>query len=189
MSDFASILPPNSTETEIALEAAICVAGPDVTPVKTLMDPATCPAHLLPWLAWSFSVDVWDDTWPEETKRNVIAASPSVHRRKGTIGAAKTALVAAGYGEAEIIERYGSEIHDGAFSHDGSAIYNAPDHWAEYRIRLVRPITIDQATQVRAILTASAPARSRLKALDFREAQNIHDARISHDGQFTHGVA
>jgi len=58
---------------------------------------------LLPWLAWACSVDIWDDDWPEDTRRRVIADSYSVHSVKGTVGAVKRALAALG-AEAELVE-------------------------------------------------------------------------------------
>lgn len=64
--------------------------------VRSLTNPATCPVELLPWLAWSFSVDTWDPAWPEATKRAVIAASPETHRLKGTRRAVRLAVEALG---------------------------------------------------------------------------------------------
>lgn len=52
--------------------------------LASLYDPRTCPARLLPYLAWAFSVDLWKDDWSEEKKRSVIAATPALHRLKGT---------------------------------------------------------------------------------------------------------
>ncbi len=184
-----TLLPHNATALETALEA---VAGPALlgpAPLREIWSPKKCPVHMLPWLAHAFSVDNWDPEWSEDTKRATIAAAVSVHRFKGTIGAVKRALVAAGYGDADVIERYGWERYDGAALHDGTANHDDPDHWAEYRVRLARPITVEQAAQVRAILETVAPARCHLKALDFTEALNTYNARITHDGQFTHGVA
>ncbi len=185
----ASLLPANRTRVEEALEKAVRASDPDVTPVATLMNPKTCPAHLLSWLAWAFSVDFWDDGWSEENKRAVIAASVSVHRRKGTLAAVKEALASAGFGDAKVRERHGWETYNGAANFDGSIYYDKPDHWAEYRLELARPISIKQADQVRAILANVAPARAVLKALEFTEALNLYDAHISYDGQYTHGVA
>ncbi|EKQ5242665.1 phage tail protein I [Escherichia coli] len=58
----------------------------------------TCPANLLPWLAWSFSVDRWDDKWPEATKRAVIRDAYFIHCHKGTIGAIRRVVEPLGYG-------------------------------------------------------------------------------------------
>ena len=96
MSD-RSILPPNAAPAELALEQAIVTSGPDLSPVAQLMDPDTCPAHLLGWLAWAMSVDTWDAGWSEPVKREVIRNSVSVHRLKGTRAAVMTALEALGF--------------------------------------------------------------------------------------------
>lgn len=66
-------------------------------PLRDVWNPATCPSHILPWLAWAMSVDNWDASWSDEQKRATIAASVAVHRVKGTIGALNKALGAVGY--------------------------------------------------------------------------------------------
>lgn len=55
------------------------------------------PVHLLPYLAWAFSVDRWDRNWPEETKRQVIRDAWLIHRHKGTISALRRAVEPLGY--------------------------------------------------------------------------------------------
>lgn len=91
----ATLLPPNATPAERAVEAAAGARMAAIpTPQASLWDPATCPAAILPWLAWAFSVDHWRSSWPEATKRAVIAAAPEVHRLKGTRGAVRRALQA-----------------------------------------------------------------------------------------------
>lgn len=74
MSD-SRLLPTGSSLLEVA--AAKACAEIEKTPVsiRELWNPDTCPANLLPWLAWSFSVDRWDDKWPEATKRAVISGT------------------------------------------------------------------------------------------------------------------
>ena len=76
------------------------VTGNDVEsliiPVRDIHDPAKCPVGLLPWLAWERSVDYWRDDWSEQTKRDVIAASVAVHRKKGTLAAVRQAIAATG---------------------------------------------------------------------------------------------
>lgn len=96
MSD-RSILPPNATPVELALEEAIARSGPDLSPIAQLMNPETCPAHLLGWLAWAMSVDTWDSGWSEGVKREVIRSSVPVHRLKGTRKAVMAALEALGF--------------------------------------------------------------------------------------------
>lgn len=92
----SDLLPPNATDLEHAV-ADVC-AQIDEVPViiRELWNPQTCPASLLPWLAWSFSVDDWDSDWSEQQKRDSIAAAISVQQIKGTIGSVRTALAALG---------------------------------------------------------------------------------------------
>jgi phage tail P2-like protein len=189
MSNLPSILPPGSSALEVLLEQFPMRLNGAVDPLSTLWDPMTCPVAFLPWLAWSLSVDEWDSDWSVATKRAALAESLAIHRLKGTPAAVKRALGAAGYGDASVVEFWGWADYDGSLSYDGSEDYKGPDDWAEYRIYLVRPITIEQSKQVRTILSTVAPARCHLKGLYFTEALNAYNARISYDGQFTHGVA
>ncbi|MDO3563359.1 phage tail protein I [Ralstonia pseudosolanacearum] len=93
----ATLLPPNATP----LERRAAQAGGRIervpVPLRDLWNPATCPAELLPFLAWSFSVDRWNPAWPLATKRAVTAAAYFVHRKKGTIGALRRAVEPLGY--------------------------------------------------------------------------------------------
>lgn len=77
-----SLLPPNATPLERALEVGSLVVGLD--PPANLDDPQSCPAWVLPWLAWGLSVDTWDGDWSEADKRAAVAGSLELHRRKGT---------------------------------------------------------------------------------------------------------
>lgn len=88
------LLPPNRSQLEARVAASHPLALP--VPLRTLWNPSTCPAELLPFLAWAFSVDVWEADWPEATKRAVIAESFAVHRIKGTRLAVEKALAAMG---------------------------------------------------------------------------------------------
>ncbi|KTB75316.1 MULTISPECIES: phage tail protein I [Pseudomonas] len=90
-----SLLPLNSTPLERAIEAATDEVTQ--TPLRTLYNPQTCPAHLLYHLAWAWSVDRWDDEWSEPVKRAAIAASFFIHARKGTIGAIRRVVEPLGY--------------------------------------------------------------------------------------------
>ena len=183
------LLPSNRGRAEEALARAVADGTDIPVPIDTLWSADRCPAHLLPWLAWALSVDEWDAAWSDDTKRAVIRASVGVHRRKGTPGAVMDALRSAGYGASTLIERFGDDHYDGEHLHDGSITHAAPDHWAEYRVALERPITNGQAEQVRTILSLIAPARAHLKALDFQEVAHLYNAQIQYDGEFNHGTA
>ena len=84
--EFASILPPNSTGWEKAVEQ---VSGErwdqlDADVIRRYKDPMLCPEHLLNFLAYERSIDIWDESWPVELKRNVIAQAYRLHALKGT---------------------------------------------------------------------------------------------------------
>ena len=86
-----SLLPPNATRLERALEQG-ARPEPLTTPVDTIDDPLTCPAYLLPILAWGMSVDTWDPDWSEADKRDAVARSFEMHRLKGTRLSVETVL-------------------------------------------------------------------------------------------------
>ena len=91
------LLPPSSTDLERRTAAACADATALPVPLRDLWNPYTCPAALLPYLAWAFSVDRWDANWAEATKRAVIAGAWWVHKRKGTIGAIRRVVEPLGY--------------------------------------------------------------------------------------------
>ncbi|WP_298808356.1 phage tail protein I [uncultured Sphingomonas sp.] len=86
-----SLLPPNSTPLERALEQGVRILALD-TPADVIDDPLACPAELLPWLAWGASVDSWDADWSEADKREAVASSIAMHRIKGTRLSVETVL-------------------------------------------------------------------------------------------------
>jgi phage tail P2-like protein len=97
MSDLINLLPPASTAIERAAARAPDLARLNTGIIKTLWHPATCPAALLPWLAWALSVDEWDETAPLDIQRNIIANAIPIHKLKGTAFAVKTALAVLGH--------------------------------------------------------------------------------------------
>lgn len=79
-----TLLPPNATPLERALEAGVARISTIDTPIDKLLDPERIAARWLPWLAWGLSVDAWDSAWSEATKRRAVAESIALHRMKGT---------------------------------------------------------------------------------------------------------
>ncbi|WP_409161193.1 phage tail protein I [Pectobacterium sp. B2J-2] len=96
MSD-TRLLPVGSSVLEVAAATACAEITRVPVPLRQLWNPDTCPAHLLPYLAWAFSVDRWDETWPENLKRRVIRDAFFIHRHKGTIGALRRVVEPFGY--------------------------------------------------------------------------------------------
>lgn len=60
--------------------------------IRSMWDPATCPAFMLPWIAWGLSIDLWDTDWTEEQKRTAIAGAIDAQRRKGTPASLRAVL-------------------------------------------------------------------------------------------------
>ena len=91
------ILPSNATQLErLAAQALVQIERVPV-PIRDLISPTRCPVDLLPYLAWAMSVDRWEESWPESTKRQVIASSYYVHAHKGTIGSLRRVVEPLGY--------------------------------------------------------------------------------------------
>lgn len=86
-----------ATPLELHAEQAGAEVSAAPVPLRQLWDPDTCPLELLPYLAWAFSVDRWDEAWDEATQRDVVRQSYFVHRHKGTIGALRRAVEPMGY--------------------------------------------------------------------------------------------
>jgi phage tail P2-like protein len=184
------LLPGNTTRQERDIEAATArMAAANPLPIKTQWNPQTCPANLLTWLAWALNVDEWDAEWPEAFKRQTIAESIEVHRRKGTVDSIRRVLRNAGYGGAQIFEGVNDAQYDGTYSYNGFISHGETSDWAEYRVVLERPMTSRQAEQVRRILRYTAPARCDLVALNYTQVAHTYNGAIQHDGQFNHGTA
>ncbi|MDU2883441.1 MAG: phage tail protein I, partial [Enterobacter sp.] len=65
--------------------------------LRQLWNPWTCRADLLPYLAWAFSVDRWDEAWPISTKRKAVADAFYLHKYKGTTGAMRRVVEPFGF--------------------------------------------------------------------------------------------
>ncbi|EMK7712493.1 phage tail protein I [Yersinia enterocolitica] len=91
------LLPTGSSQLEIAAAQACARLGDVPIPLRQLWNADLCPLPLLPYLAWAWSVDRWDESWPEATKRAVVRSSAYIHKRKGTIGALRRAVEPLGY--------------------------------------------------------------------------------------------
>jgi len=98
-----SLLPPNAKQLERLAAEALAQIERVPVPIRDLLNPDRCPVQLLPYLAWAFSVDRWDSTWSEATRRQVIKGSYFIHSRKGTIGALRRVVEPLGY-LIEIVE-------------------------------------------------------------------------------------
>lgn len=184
-----TLLPPNATDQEIALDLSTSRVGDVPVPIRDLWNPDSCPNNLLPWLAWAFGVDEWDANWSDEAKRNIIRDAVAVQRKKGSVWAIKQVIANAGYGDSTLLEGNSSIKYDGTKTHNGIYKYGDSTEWARYRFFLTRPITNAQAEQIRRILDYTAPARCHLIEMIFTEANNIYNGAITYNGAYNHGVA
>lgn len=91
------LLPIGSSQFEQLTAQALADLSALPIHVSSLWDPWSCPAELLPWLAWSLSVDYWDSHWNELTKRKTIATAYFVHKHKGTVSALRHVILSLGY--------------------------------------------------------------------------------------------
>ncbi|KQN58002.1 phage tail protein I [Erwinia sp. Leaf53] len=93
----SSLLPPGSS----LYERNAALAGSGISslgvPLRDLWNPQTCPVIFLPYLAWAFSVDRWDEKWSEAKKRQIVASSMFIHRHKGTVGALRRVVESLGF--------------------------------------------------------------------------------------------
>lgn len=93
----SSLLPPGSSALERRLAQACSGISDLNVPLRDLWNPWKCPAKFLPYLAWAFSVDSWDENWSETEKRSVISEAFWLHQRKGTVAAIRRVVEKMGY--------------------------------------------------------------------------------------------
>ncbi|WP_443091362.1 phage tail protein I [Basfia succiniciproducens] len=185
-----SLLPVGSTKLERKLSHTLSAIADIPVPLNLLLHAKHCPADLLPWLAWSVSVDEWDDNWSDEQKRNSILDSIHIHKTKGTVASIRRVLASAGYGDVVILENMSAIFYNGENTFNGDYVYgSAESHWATYRVYLKKPISIEQAEQVRLLLANTAPARCHLLGLHFEQANNLYNNKITYSGEYSYGVA
>ncbi|HEJ6963168.1 TPA: phage tail protein I [Serratia marcescens] len=92
-----SLLPLGSSALE-RRAAESCAAVSDLNvPLRNLWNPDKCPIVFLPYLAWAFSVDRWDEKWTAAEKRKIVKDAFFIHRRKGTVAAIKRVIENMGY--------------------------------------------------------------------------------------------
>ncbi|EPY6741407.1 TPA: phage tail protein I [Klebsiella pneumoniae] len=78
--------------------AAACSSISDLSvPLRDLWNPWKCPVKFLPYLAWAFSVDRWEETWSETEKRQAVSDAFWIHQRKGTVAAVRRVIETLGY--------------------------------------------------------------------------------------------
>ncbi|MEH9137150.1 phage tail protein I [Klebsiella pneumoniae] len=92
-----SLLPPGSSALERKLAQACSGISDLNVPLRDLWNPWKCPVQFLPYLAWAFSVDRWEESWSEEEKRREVSEAFWSHQRKGTVAAIRRVVERLGY--------------------------------------------------------------------------------------------
>ncbi|GAA3588832.1 phage tail protein I [Gibbsiella greigii] len=92
-----SLLPPASSTLERQAAQACAGISALAVPLRDLWSPDRCPLKFLPYLAWAFSVDRWDEQWTEAEKRQAVRDAFYIHRRKGTVAAMRRVIENLGY--------------------------------------------------------------------------------------------
>jgi phage tail P2-like protein len=94
-----TLLPPNATTLERAVETSMARLLDVPVPLRSLWNPDTCPVELLPYLAWALSIDSWSSAWPEAIKRARVRQALAIQRRKGTSSSVR-----------DVVESFGGSV-------------------------------------------------------------------------------
>jgi phage tail P2-like protein len=92
-----SLMATGSSQLEQRAAAACAVISDLNVPLRDLWNPWKCPVKFLPYLAWAFSVDRWEETWSEREKRQAVSDAFWIHQRKGTVAAVRRVIENLGY--------------------------------------------------------------------------------------------
>lgn len=142
--------------------------------------------EVLPLLAEKWSVTGYDGEIladSDDSKRALIKAAVDLHRHKGTPYSIREVLRKLGFGEIEIDEGLRARAYDHSFV----AQIRPEERWAYYAIRLSRPITNEQAANIRKTLRNFAPARCTLAVLDYKAVPIRYNNKVRYNGQYNHG--
>ncbi len=86
------LLPPNATKLEKDLAGQSAIINHLLVDISQLWDARKIPGGFLPWLAWSLSLDSWQENWDQDLKRQLVAESVRDHKHKGTRSAVEQAI-------------------------------------------------------------------------------------------------
>ncbi|MFK3888477.1 phage tail protein I [Sphingomonas sp. NPDC079357] len=106
-----TLLPANATALERAIEASVARISDVPVPLRQLVNPDTCPADQLPFLAWAVSIDTWESDWPDAIKRARVRSAISIQRRKGTVASLREVI--ASFGGAVAVREWWQMIPPG----------------------------------------------------------------------------
>lgn len=79
-----NLLPSNASPLERDMAGAAKAVNALPFDIQSVWSPTRCPVALLPWLAWSLSIDQWGSDWSDAQKRSAVASAIDDQRHKGT---------------------------------------------------------------------------------------------------------
>ncbi|MFP3183966.1 MAG: phage tail protein I [Paraburkholderia sp.] len=183
-----NLLPPNASPLERRTAIALAAVDDLPVPIRDYWNPDTCPAALLPYLAAEVSVDGWELAESDSARRALIKGAIQLHQKRGTPWAIREVIRRLGFGEVDLIEGRNVRRRDGTARYSGDWVHgNERGEWAQYTVRLNRPITRDQADNLKAMLERYAPQRSELYRLDYTAAPLRRNGTGRYDGQYNRG--
>lgn len=138
-------------------------------------------------LAEKWSVTGYDGMFvagSQSSKTALIRNAVQLHRYKGTPWAIREVIRRLGFGEIEIDEGLKARNYD---SNQNVVRIPQDERWACYAIKLTRPITNEQALEIRKVLLNFAPARCILAVLDYKSAPLLYNNKATYNGAYNHG--
>jgi len=160
---------------------------------RTLANPLLCEEKYLPYLAYSYKVDFWNDFLSEDEKRKLIKASILLHQRKGTVWAIEEVLDLVGFTDranglyADIKEGLKLTNRDGTYRYDSMFNHFSDEDWYKYVIYVPKAVSIQKAEFARELIKEYAPKRCILVAVVYKQLPN-RDGTYHYDNEITHGT-
>ena len=177
--ELVSLLPPNATDFEKAIEAMISQNilpiddnGHARMPILDAWDPDAIPEHLLPYLGLNLSLII-DASLPVAAQRDLIRNAYNLHSIEGTPQSLLNVIFALGHTGASIVE--------------GATDGQGRKHWTYYSIQLNENIPIAEGRFLIQLIRRLAPARCNLVSVDVTAANQLWDGSINFDGTYSWG--
>lgn len=171
---------PDPTDYELTLSETIAsafAALPDPWTIPDVLSWERCPAALLPWLAWEWSVDEWQRDWPIAMQRDVIAASWGLHSIKGSAGAMQRAVGALGYA-VDLVEWWQVEPERDPYTYRYKLTSPFGRPWSDAEIASMERISL-RAKNIRSWLDAIEINVSGAKAPVYSGAAILSRVRVA----------
>lgn len=172
-----TLLPPNATQLERALEAVLGERIDGVAvPLRDLWSAEHCPEPLLPWLAWALSIDQWSADWPLHVRRARVATAIAIQRIKGSAQSVRDVVAAMG-GNVVLSEWFQTDPPGDPHTFDllvalGGQADDVPS--ADFIDAVIAEVERTKPVRSHFTFTLSAPARGRVGLRAVGRAITVH---------------